>query len=298
MKRFLLCLAVALPMGCAAVGSNSIQGVLQKSGEYTAEVDGAGDALSIEKIIPQNGPYFVEFGVDSCLTAEVRSGNRSFRVRMLSFLTVKGALGAYTFTGPSGSEALQIGAAGRRDSEAVEFVKGNFLVDVRPGEGADLTGAEELARHLAKNISGPALMPELFAPLPKENLVKGSAFYFKGAKSFATRFTAQLAEDLGVAGAAEGVSGKYTLDRDTTVTLVKLRFSGRKQTMEALSFFIQSRQGMPMSKPNTNRDYYTIFNQDGTEMYIAEFGEWLVFIPDGPHGGKSQNFFEFALRSI
>lgn len=298
MKRFLLLLAIVLLMGCAAAGNNSIQGVFQKSGEYTAEVNGIADALSIDKIVPQNGPYFVEFGVDSCVTAEVRSGSRTFRVRMLSFLTVKGALGAFSFTGPSDSEPLKIGAAGRRDSAGVEFVKGNFLVDVRPAEGADLTGAQEVAQMLAKKISGPALTPELFTPLPKDNLVKGSEFYFKGAKSFATRFSPELAEDLCVAGAAEGVSGKYTLGRDTTVTLVKLRFSGRKQTMEALTFFIQSRQGAPMSKPNTNRDYYTIYNPDGTEMYVSELGEWLFFIPDGPRGGKSQNFFEFALRSM
>lgn len=298
MKWFIFSLTIVLLAGCAAVGSNSIQGVFQKSGGYAVEVNDAADALSIDRITPANGPYFVEFGVDSCVTASLRSGNRAYRVQMLSFLTVKGALGAFSFTAPSGSESLKLGSVGRKDSSAVEFVKGNFLVDVRPVDSTDLDGALELARLLEKNISGPTLVPVLFAPLPKENLVKGSEFYFKGAKSFASRFSPELAESLGAAGASEGVSGKYTLDRDTAVTLVKLRFSGRKQTMEALNYFIQSRQDAPMAKPNTNREYYTIFNPDGSEMYISEFGEWLFFLPDGPRGGKAQNFFEFALRSM
>lgn len=298
MHRFFLGLTAVLLAGCAVAGSNGIQGIFPKSGEYTVEINGVADALSIDKYAPQNGPFFVEFGVDSCMTADFRSGSRMYRVQTFSFLTDKGALGAFSFIAPSGSEPLNLGAVGRKDSSAVEFVKGNFLVDIRPGTGADLTGAEELAKFLEKRISGPRLVPDLYVPLPKEKLVKGSEFYFKGAKSFSSRFSPELAEGLGVAGASEGVSGKYAIDRDTAVTLVKLRFSGRKQTMEALAFYIQNLQGASISRPNTNRDYYTIFNPEGTEMYIAEYGEWLIFIPDGPRGGKAQNFFEFALRSI
>ncbi len=127
--------------------------------------------------------------------------------------------------------------------------------------------------------------------------MKGSGFYFKGPKVFATRFSAELAEALSVGSALEGVAGRYVVD-GAEVNLIKLRFSGRTRTVETISSFLESREGSPLTRPGANRDFYTVFNKDGSEVYVAEFADWLFFIPDGPRGGKAQQLIEYAMRSM
>ena len=53
-----------------------------------------------------------------------------------------------------------------------------------------------------------------------------------------------------------------------------------------------------MVPPGDTRGYYTVFNPDGSEVYIAEFVDLLLFIPDGPRGGKARQLFEIAPRSM
>jgi hypothetical protein len=129
-------------------------------------------------------------------------------------------------------------------------------------------------------------------------MIKGTEFYFMGPKAFGSRFSPEMAEAFGIGEAIEGVSAKYTLVGGGEATLAKVRFTGRTQTVQIVYDFIQGLENTPMIRPSQNRDYYTIFNPDNSEVYVAEFADWLLIIPDGPKGGKAQQLLEYALRSI
>jgi hypothetical protein len=285
-------------MSCAVIGTGTIQGVLNRISGYDIKIDRMSDALSIDALFPKEAPFFIEFGADSSLTADFSAAGKTYRVEMTDFLTSKGAMGAFAFTAEAGSEPVDIGFAGRRTVSSLQFVKREYLVRVRPGDRGDMAGAQELAKLLSKRIPGAGFAPELYLPILKDHLVKGSELYFKGPKVFAQRFSPELAEALNIAGAIEGVAGRYTLEGGGEVNLVKIRFTGRTKTVEAVHTYIESREGVPMTRPGQNRDYYTVYNPDGSEAYIAEYADWLLFIPDGPRGGKTQQLFETAIRSI
>ncbi len=297
MNRCFLTIVFVLLAGCAA-GPGGIQGVFRNTGDYEVTVTDKTDAFTIEKLVPELGSYFVEFGVDSCLTAEVREGSRSFSVFTATFLTAKGATGAYEYSRPREGEPLEIGDRGIRSADGIDFVRGNHLVRVRPAAGADMEGVEKLARTFARRIPGGPFPPAVFSPLPKEGLVPNSELFFMGPRVFGARFSPELAEALSIGTSIDGVTARYTLQSGEEISIVKVRFSGRTQTVQAIHDFVQSLEGVPMVRPSDNRNYYTIFNPDNTEMYLAEYSDWLLFIPDAPRGGKAQWLFEFALRSI
>ncbi|MHB9028497.1 MAG: DUF6599 family protein [Candidatus Latescibacterota bacterium] len=298
MKRGMLYILSILLAGCAAAGSGGIQGVFRNLGDFQIEVRDMTDAINIEKLAPEFGTFFVEFGVDSCLTADFRENGRSYSVQMITFLTAKGARGAYDFSRPREGEVIPVEDQGVRTGSDLRFVKGNYLVAVSPGSGADMTSALAFAKMLSKRIPGSTFPPELYTPLPKDGLIKGTEFYFMGPKAFASRFSPELAEAFSIGEAIEGVAATYTLVGGGEATLAKIRFTGRTQTVQIVYDFIQGREKTPMIRPSQNRDYYTIFNSDNTEVYVAEFADWLLIIPDGPKGGKAQQLLEYALRSI
>jgi len=298
MKKRSVLLFALIFVSCAAMGTGTIQGVLNKISGYDIRVDRMSDALTIDALFPKEGPFFVEFGADSSLTADFSAAGKTYRVEMTDFLTAKGAMGAFAFTAEEGSTPVEIGFAGLTTPSSLRFVKGDYLVCIRPGAGADIEGAAELAKIIAKRIPGIGFAPELYLPLLKDRLVKGSEFYFMGSKVFAQRFSSELAEVLSIAGSIEGVAGRYRLEGGGEVNLVKVRFTGRTKTVEAVHAYIESREGNPIVPPGDAREYYTVFNPDGTEVYIAEYADWLLFIPDGPRGGKARQLFEIALRSI
>jgi hypothetical protein len=298
MKKMMLFPIAILFASCAAMGAGSFQGALKQLSGYETRVTGMSDALTIDKQFPKEGPIFVEFGADSSLTASISSAGKTYLLSMTDFLTAKGALGAFAFFADPGAVKAQIGNAGSASDSLVRFVKGGYLVSIRPENAGDRDGALALAKAIEKRISSTMFAPDLFSPLPKDRLIKGSELYFKGPRGFATRFPPEIGEALNIGTAIEGVAGKYDLSGGGEINLIKLRFSGRIRTVEAVNSYIESREGTPMTRPAQNREYYTLFNRDGTETYIAEYADWLLFILDGPSGGKAQEFFEIALRSM
>ena len=283
-----------LALSCAVAGTGTIRGVFDRLEGYDVRVTGAADALSIERLFPKEAPFFVEFGADSSIVAECNPG---YRIEVLTFLSPKGAMAAFRFMSGPDAKPVQAGFAGLATADAVRFVKGEYLVVVKPAAGGDSEGALVLARAIAKRIPRTGFAPELYLPLPKDGLVRGSEFYFKGPKVFSTRFPGELAEALSVGSALEGVTARYSV-RGTEMNLIKLRFTGRTRTVEVISSFIESCEGLPITRPGANRDFYTIFNKDGSEMYVAEFADWLFFVPDGPRGGDAQQLIEYAMRSM
>ncbi|MDP2983399.1 MAG: hypothetical protein Q8O92_08725 [Candidatus Latescibacter sp.] len=299
MKKILMVIfTVFLLAGCAMLGTHSIQGVLKGSNDYTVTVRGVSGALTIDKLFPEIASMLVEFGADSSAVAEYTRGQETYTVETISFLSAKSALGVYTLLEPSGAESLKLGYAGSKSAASVQFVKGDFYVRILPGRGADTEGALGLAWVLVKRIPGATIPPDLYEFLPHDRLIKGSAFYFKGSHAFQMRFPPDLAKILSINGAIEGVSGKYLLEGGNTVTLLKVHYTSRTRTVEALQSFLASREGMRIIPPRQNTQYYTLINPDETEVYIAEYGEWLLMFPDGPKGGEAIPMFEYMLRSL
>jgi hypothetical protein len=297
-KIFLVLFTVFLPAGCAILGSHSIQSVLKGSNDYTVTVRGVTGALTIDKLFPDMASMLVEFGADSSAVADYTHGQETYTVETISFLNAKEALGVYTLLEPSGSESLKLGYAGSKSSSSVQFVKGDFFVRIRPGRGADIQGATNLALVLAKRIPGATIPPDLYEFLPQDRIIKGTAFYFKGVQAFQMRFPADLAKILSINGTIEGVSAKYLLEGGSSVTLLKVHYTSRTRTVEALQSFIASREGLRMIPPRQTTQYYTIINPDETEVYIGEYGEWLLMFPDGPKGGGAIQMYEYLLRSL
>lgn len=294
MRKSPIAVIALVALSCAVAGTGTIRGVFNKLEGYDVRVTGAADALSIERLFPKEAPFFVEFGADSSIVAECNPG---YHIEVLTFLTPKGAMAAFKFMSGPDAKPVQAGFAGLATPDAVRFVKGEYFVVVKPVAGGDSEGALTLARAIAKRIPRTGFAPELYLPLPKDGLIQGSEFYFKGPKVFATRFSGELAEALSVGSALEGVAGRYMF-RGSEMNLIKLRFTGRSRTIEVISSFIESCEGLPITRPGANRDFYTVYNKDGSEMYVAEFADWLFFIPDGPKGGSAQQLIEYAMRSM
>ncbi len=297
-KIFTVFFTVFLFTGCALLGTHSIQGVLKGSNDYTVSLRGVSGALTIDKLFPEIASMLVEFDADSSAVAEYTRGQETYTVEMISFLKAKYALGIYILLEPSGAESIKLGYAGNKNSTSVQFVKGDYYVRIRPGRGADTEGALNLARVLVKRIPGATIQPDLYEFLPQDRLIKDSSFYFKGAHAFQMRFPPDLTKILNINGSNEGVSGKYMLDGGNTVTLLKAHYTGRTRTVEALQSFLASREGTRIIPPKQNTQYYTLINSDDTEVYIAEYGQWLLMFMDAPKGGAAIPMYEYMLRSL
>jgi hypothetical protein len=298
MKTRSALLFIPLLASCAMIGTGTIQGVLNRVVGYDVKIERLSNSQSLPSILPKDASAYIEYGADSCLVATFTGQGSAFHVQIIDFLTPKGAMASYVYGADRNAKPEEIGFTGSRTSDAIRFVKGVYVVTVSTGAGADMEGAVKLARALAKNTPVTGLSPELYLPLPKDGLEKGSELYFEGPVVFSQRFSSGMAEALDIPSSIEGVAGIYTLSGGGKINFVKVRFTGRKQTLSAVDDYIRTREGRSMIRPTDVRQYYTVFNPDGTEVYIAEYAEWLLFIPDGPKGGGAQQFFETVFRSM
>ncbi|MFA6472179.1 MAG: DUF6599 family protein [Candidatus Latescibacterota bacterium] len=298
MKTIFLVFTSLLLAGCSIIGTHSIQQVFRGVDDYTVTAKGLSNALSIDKYFPERASLLVEFGADSCAVAEYARGHESYSVEVVSFFSAKSALGYFTLFDMKESDSVDLGYAGSKNDISVQFAKGNYYIRILPQKGTEINGALNLAKRLAKRIPGATIRPDLYENLPKDKLVKGSEFYFKGIHAFQMRFPEDLADILSIGGAIEGVAGKYLTDTVNTVNVLKVHYTGRSQTVEALQSYLTSREGSRIIPSRQQMNYSTIINPDATETYIAEYGEWLLMFLNAPKGRSALSMFEYMLRSI
>ncbi|MCE5248938.1 hypothetical protein LLG96_01830 [bacterium] len=295
MKKIIFLLILPLIAGCLFPAAVSMRTVANSVSDYTVTVERECDATGIGDIIPDLASIYVEFACDSCMVAEFKGNGETFNVEMVSFSKSKGAMGAYLSSDIPDSQPVSLGYAGRKSDKAIEFYKGKYLVLIQPLSGSSIDGAQELARRIERLVPGETIKPDVYEVLPTTQRVKDSEFYFAGPKSFSLGFSSELANELQLGGAVEGDAAEYLVDGDTVI-FVMVRYVGRSQTLSAVNSYINSHKNQPVIMPGESLPYYTVIDADRSENYIAENGDWLYLLMNGPSGGKAQQFFEYLLR--
>lgn len=295
MKKITFLLFVLFTAGCLLPAARSMRGLVTAVDDYSVTIVKECDATRIGEVMPDVASIFIEFGCDSCLVAEFKGDGGSYTVEMVSFLKSKGSMGAYLSSDIPGSEPVDIGFRGRKSASAIEFLKGRHLVLIRPASGSNMAEALKIAARLEKLIPGDTIKPDVFEPLPKSQKVEASEFYFAGSKTFSLGFSSDLAEALSLGGAVDGNAAEYMVD-DDKVVFIMVRYAGRNRTLAAVNNYLNSRTDRPIIQPREALQYFTIIESDRSETYIAENGDWLLLLLNGPRGSRSQEFFEYILR--
>ena len=297
MKKVIVVLTFVTIAGCLFPVFRGLRGIIQTYDEFILSGDvEVFDALSLKQHIPVDAGVFVEFGVDSCLVAEFNRSSERYSTEIYSFLTPSGAIGAYLIMDILGSQPFQLGYYARKSDTDVQFVKGHYIVSVRPLSGGNIKGAVELASGFEKRIEGGTIKPDLFRTLPKTNIVKNSELYFKGPRAFMHRFSSDLCKALYVQYALEGVAAKYTVNYNE-VDLIKIKFAGgRRETLEAIDSYLGTREDRPILHSQETLMYNTVIEPDKSEVYIAESGDTLYIMLRAAPDRNGQEFFEYVLR--
>jgi hypothetical protein len=301
MRKMMLIFTVLLAAGCSYLQNvRTPGGIIRPFDGFAISGDiESYSAMNLKNLLPNDAPAFVEFGVDSSWVAQYDKGNSKYSVEVYSFLNGKGAFGTYYLMEPSGSEPLSFASKGRKSLKTVEFAKGLYYVRIQPLGGADINGAIELAGLIEKRITGSVLEPDLFSTLPRNDIVKNTELYFNGPRAFLYRFPPDLCKGLFVEYAREGVAAIYSF-KGYEAELIKLRFNGRKETLEALNNFLDQKriEKLPILHTELNPVYYIVVEKDQSETYLAENGEILVVVTGGQKDGQARSFFEYTVRSI
>ena len=295
MKKIAVLMVLTVIAGCLFPAPRSMRAVVNSVNAYTVTIRNECDAIHLREVMPETASLFVEFGCDSCMVADFRKGDAKMTVELVSFLKSRGAMGAYLSTDIPGSEPVSIGFMGRQSSSAVEFLKGKYIVQIRPEDSSEMRSAVELALLFEKQLPGNMIKPDVYEMLPRTQIVEGSQFYFAGSKGFSLGFAPELADVLRISRAVEGAAAEYEIDGSKTVFMM-VKYVGRGRTLSALNSYLNSRHDRPIIRPGESLDYYTVIETDRTESYIAENGDWLYLLMKGPGNGKAQPFFTYILR--
>ena len=290
-----LALLIVVAAGCLFPQSQSLRKLAASSDSYSITIDKEEGATNIRQITSNLTSLFIEFGCDSALVATCKGTDGTYKATMVSFMESKGALGAFYISSLPGAEPLEIGYAGRKTDSVVEFVKHTNLISIKPEDGSDISGALLLAEYFAEHIQGATLKPRIYDFLPTSNRIEGTELYFMGPHGFETSFSEQLADDLHIGGAVDGGAADYNINSNE-VTLLKIRYAGRLRTLEAVDSYLVSHRDLPTILPRESLQMYTVIERDGSEVYIAEQGDWLFMMLDAPAGGDAQQFFEYLIR--
>ncbi len=295
MKKIVALLVLTMIAGCLFPAPRSMRAVFNSINGYTVTIRNECNSIHLREVMPETASLFMEFGCDSCVVADFQKGDAKMTVEMVSFLKSRGAMGAYLSTDIPGSAPVSIGFMGRQSNSAVEFLKGKYIVQIRPEESTSMRSAVELAQLLEKQLPGDTIKPDVYEILPRTQLVEGSQLYFAGTSGFSLGFAPELADVLRISGAVEGAAAEYEIDGSEAVYM-KVKYVGRGQTLSALNSYLNSRHDRPIIRPGESLDYYTVIETDHTESYIAENGDWLYLLIKGPENGKAQPFFTYILR--
>jgi len=282
--------------GCFFPATVGLKDIIMDHDAFTrADETHAYDAVNLWTYDKETGPVFVEFGVDSCLVAEFARSDERYKTELFSFLNPRGAIGSYYFLDDGSFTSFDLGYFARKNDTTVHVVNGHYFIKVITERNGTINGALELAAGLSERVDGGTFKPNIYSPLPEKNFVGGTEFYFSGHRAFGHQFSPALAKALNIQYAMNGVSGEYDV-KGEMVTLIKIRFPGRHETIEAIDIFLNTRRDRPILKSPHSLRYNTVIETDGSEVYIAEVGDTLLFMMDGKKGGAALEFFEYLLR--
>lgn len=295
MKHLTLAGIVLLIAGCLFPATRHLRSISGDAEGFILERPGRlYGALELREYLPENAPFYVEYGADSCLVAGYRREREQYRTDLFLFNDPSGAEGLYLFTAAPDQPALDIGYRGRIADGRVEVLKGHYLIRVQPLGGGTRDGAAELARLLASRIEGGYIEAKLFDTLPQEDLVTGSEFYFKGPRVFRERYGEDLVRALTISYALEGTVATYEPENHR-VELFIIRYPNRATVLAAIDAFTASHPGDPVLRDTMGAGYMTVVHENRAESYLAERGDRLYFMRGGRGFDRSSDLFEYIL---
>jgi len=299
-RLLLVCLLTAAAAACGIMMTQSMYDIVRAVDDYSLLGVVKYDSMTgIEKLCSGEVPVFIEFGADSCMVAEYGLEDERYRVEIVSFASRKGALGAYAESDFPGSYPVKLGDGGRRSGETIQFVKGRYVVSVRPLKTGTMTGASNLAGALSGCIETRGVVPDIHAGLPRSSvqgkIVERSERFFMGPIVFKKYFGKKLSDVLMIGHIRMGLAAEYETD-DGTVKFLKLRYPSVELAKAAVNSYVKSRADRPVILPRQDLQYFTIVERDRRETYIADYAEWVYFMPTAPLGKKCQGLFEYILR--
>jgi hypothetical protein len=297
MRKFVTIIIAFIMSGCLLPMPYTIYTIVGSYKEFTSNrILSAGSDTSIGKLVSLGEMSFKEFGCDSSIVAEFSRASEKYTIEITSFATQRGAYGAYfSMKEPSHSQPLKLDDYALKTDRFIQCVKGKYIIFIFPADNGTIDGAVELATGLTKRMGRTIFKPKIYEELPATNSVHKSQFFFMGDKFFTTRFPTELAQVLHIKDSVYGLSAQYLVDSET-VELLKIRYSGREQTLGAVNSFLAYNKNRPIIQPRETLIYYTVIEPDRSEDYIAECGEWLYFIRSASPDGKVRAFFEYLIR--
>ena len=298
MKKHIPIAAILLLSACSLLMPQSMRDIVTTVDGFTLDrVTVHEKTLNLSTVLGGNKRIFVEFGADSTLTAEFSRFEDRLMVETVSFGSLRGAIGAFTLTELSAAYPIDIGYLGRRNDDTIQTVRGQFIITVKAKNAAGMSAAEELTRGLAKRISVSGLEPDIYATLPATYRVNDSENFFMGSQTFKYTFPGASSEELSISRAREGWAASYKPDESVSdVTFYKIRFPGAALAKDALNGYLRIYDDQPVIMPRESLQYYTIIEEDRRESYIANYADWLYYMPSCPPEGKARDFFEYILR--
>lgn len=297
MKLAVSVAVLLIAAGCASFYSQNIGDIVRTGDDLTLEkiVKRSSVISTPELIAGGESSYYVEFGADSCLVAEMGRRSGRYTVEIISFLTPKGALGAFNDAPLPGGYPSDVGDKALKSDTLFQFVKGAAIVTVEPIGDAGMAGAEALSLAIAGRMKSPSISTDIYSALPRAGIVEGSEYFFMGKRAFAKRYPPELAADLNIENIKEGSAAKYRTD-DGDVDFIKVRYYKAEFAKDAVNVFLRNRSDMPVLLPRDSLQFYTVIRPDHTESYIADYAEWVYVMPVSPPGGKGKALFEYFLR--
>ena len=287
-------LTVAIVGGCAA--SRDMNRIVQSAGDFTLErIENQGAGVECIATDTTMSNIIGEYRPDLCLVASYTRGNAAYQAGFVSFEGDYGAAGAYSVLRPENATSFDISYEGRRTANSVQFVKGNYMVNITPRQNGTIDGAEDLAKQLSARISRGILLSP-FKTLVTENLIEDSRLYFMGPLGLGTRYPRNLVEALMVNRDMDGIAARYMVDM-WEVDFLELEYPDYVTAREALNSYLRSFSGGPLVYPDAMLQYYTIVVPDRSEVYIAQYDNTVYIMFGNPSGGQTKPFFEYILRS-
>ncbi len=295
-KSLFLIPAAVVVFSCAAMVSHNARDALDAPETFRLErISGQNSVINSDALVSGDVPFFIEFGADSTFTAEYTGGGGRYSAEMVTFSSYRGALGAFAVTDLPGAYPMEIADGARRNDTLVQFVSGQMIVTVSKKGGGAMDGAETLAREIASGTETPPIKPELLSFLPRDGRMEDSGLYFMGQRVFRDRVSGELAEVLLLEFAREGGIASYDVDGGV-VQLVKIRYYRPERAKAALNSYLKHRGDRPVILPRQSLEYYTVVNRDMTEAHIADYAEWIYFMPASPRESGGKDLFEYMLR--
>jgi len=300
MKTSRLLFVFLLTAACGFLMTQSMYDIVRAVGDYSLVRVVKYDSLTgIERLCSGNVPLFMEFGADSCMVAEYGLEDERYKLEIVSFASRKGALGAYAESDLPDSYPVELGDGGRRNDRMIQFVKGRYVVSVQPSKTGTMTGASNLAGALSGRIETRGIAPDIYAGLPRSSvqgkIIERSERFFMGPIVFKKYFGKKLSDVLMIENIRMGLAAEYETD-DGTVKFLKLRYPAVGPAKAAVNSYVKSRADRPVILPRQDLQYFTIVERNRRESYIADYAEWVYFMPATPVGKKSRGLFEYILR--